>query len=96
MISLLGGIALIVVTAIFVVIVVLSWCAAIRERTPSMSLRSLEAAILRELRKVAGNNKLRLKDIQEWSSGNVVAREGETLYCLPENTVNVAVRVVKP
>jgi len=58
-----------------------------------MSMKSLEAAILSELKVVAGNPKLRQKDIMEWATGTVKAEEGETLYWLPLNRVNVAVKV---
>jgi len=57
-----------------------------------MSMRTLENAILIELKKVSGNNKLRLKDIMEWSTGKVEAREDEKSYFLPELKVNVAVK----
>lgn len=55
-------------------------------------MRTLENAILIELKKVSGNNKLRLKDIMEWSTGKVEAREDEKSYFLPELKVNVAVK----
>lgn len=58
-----------------------------------MSMRSLEAAILAELRTVTGNTKLRQNDIQEWSTSKVEARDGETLYFLPVLSVHVAVKV---
>lgn len=58
-----------------------------------MSMRTLEAAILKELRVVAKNKKLRQKDIMEWSTSPVKAAEGETLYKLPELSVYVAVKV---
>lgn len=58
-----------------------------------MSLRELEASILAELKIVANNPKLRIKDMAEWSTGPVKAQEGETLYHLPQHNVNVAVKV---
>ena len=57
-----------------------------------MSIRDLEAAILAELKVVAKNNKLRQKDIMEWSTGEIKPQEGETLYFLPELKVNVSVK----
>lgn len=58
-----------------------------------MSLRTLEAAILKELRLVAKKNKLRQKDIVEWRTGDVKAQAGETVFFLPDLRVNVAVRL---
>lgn len=60
-----------------------------------MSMKTLEAAILKELRVVANNPKLRQKDIMEWSTGLIEQQEGETLYFLPELGVRVAVKVEK-
>jgi hypothetical protein len=61
-----------------------------------MSMKTLEAAILRELRSVTGNKKIRPKDIMEWSTGSISAREGETLVTLPELGVNVAYKPTLP
>lgn len=55
-----------------------------------MSLRELEAAILRELREVAGKKKLRQKDIQEWSTGVITPQGEEKVVFLPEQRVYVA------
>lgn len=60
-----------------------------------MSLRDLEGAIIVELRAVAQNPKLRLKDLMEWSTGKVTAHEGETLYYLPNLKVHCAVKIEK-
>ena len=57
-----------------------------------MSMRSLETAILAELREVVGKRSIRLKDIQEWSTGDVKIQDGETLVILPDLKVNVAVK----
>lgn len=57
-----------------------------------MSMRELEAGILSELKRVAGNSKLRLKDMMEWSTGEVKAHEGETRLFLPSNRVFVCVK----
>ena len=60
-----------------------------------MSQRALEAEILRELRHVAKNSRLRQKDIMEWSNGPIKAQPGETLYTLPDLKIKVAVKVQK-
>ena len=57
-----------------------------------MGIREVEAAILRELRVVAKESKLRQKDIMEWSTGEIKAREDEKLYFLPDLKINVAVK----
>lgn len=56
-----------------------------------MSMRSLEAAILWELREVTKKRSIRQKDIQEWSTGTVKVSENETHFFLPMHNVNVAV-----
>ena len=56
-----------------------------------MSLRSLEAAILLEAKKVVKNSKLRQKDILEWTTGDIKPREGEKVYYLPEMGVHIAI-----
>jgi hypothetical protein len=56
-------------------------------------MRTLEAAVLAELKQVAKNSKIRQKDIMEWSTGDVKAREGETYYFLPELKVQVCVKL---
>lgn len=58
-----------------------------------MGIREVEAAILAELKTVAKNNKLRQKDIMEWSTGEIQAREGETLFHLPDLHINVCVKL---
>jgi len=58
-----------------------------------MSIRTLEAAILRELRTVAKDSKIKQREIMEWQTGQTLkAQEGETLYYLPELAVSVAVK----
>lgn len=56
-----------------------------------MGLRQLEAAVLRELRGVTKEDSLRLRDIQEWSTGVIKQREQERVYFLPELKVYCAV-----
>jgi len=58
-----------------------------------MGMRGLEAAILRELREVTGNRKLRQKDIQEWTTGDIKPVEGEMVVYLPTLHINVAYKV---
>ena len=58
-----------------------------------MSFATLERAVLAELKQVAKNSKLRLKDIMEWSRGELKAQEGETLFFLPDLKVWCAVKV---
>ena len=57
-----------------------------------MGIRALEASILAELKQVAKNNKLRQKDIMEWSTGEIAPQPGETLYRLPGLQINVSVK----
>jgi hypothetical protein len=56
-----------------------------------MGMRSLEAAVLAELRTVAGRRSIRQKDIMEWSTGTVKTGPGETHFFLPELKVNLSV-----
>lgn len=58
-----------------------------------MGMRELEAEILRELKEVANNNKIRQKDIMEWSTGEIKPREGETLFFLPKLHIYCAVKL---
>jgi hypothetical protein len=57
-----------------------------------MTLRTLENAILVELRTVAKNPKLRLKDLLEWSTSEVSPHEGETVVYLPVLKVWCAIK----
>ena len=59
-----------------------------------MGIMAIEKVILSELRTVTKNNKLRLKDIMEWSTGPVKAHEGEKLYFLLDLQINVAVKEI--
>ncbi len=58
-----------------------------------MSVASLEKAIVKELRTVAKNEKIKLKHLMEWSTGELKAQEGETLFFLPDLKVYCAVKV---
>jgi hypothetical protein len=57
-----------------------------------MSMRSLESAITAEARSVFLNTKLRVKDLQEWSSAAITPQEGEVAERLPLNGVWVAIK----
>lgn len=64
-----------------------------------MGMRALESAVLAELRFVEKNRKIRLKDIQEWSTGEVKPHEGEKLVHLTifgNQPVNVAYKLPEP
>jgi hypothetical protein len=56
-----------------------------------MSLRSFETLILAAAKITLNNPKLRLKDIAEWSTGEVKPHEGEIVIALTEPRVNIAV-----
>jgi len=56
-------------------------------------MKTLETAILRELRVVASDNKIRMKDVMEWRTGHKLkVQEGEVLYYLPVTGISCAVR----
>lgn len=57
-----------------------------------MSLRSFEAEMLQEARRVTGKNRLRQKDIMEWSTGAVEQVDGEVHYYLPDLKIHIAVK----
>ena len=56
-----------------------------------MSLKTLESAILAEAKQVV-NKKIRMKDIMEWSTGDIKPQNGEKTYRLPQIGVNIAVK----
>ena len=58
-----------------------------------MSFATLERAVLAELKVVAKNSKIRLKDIMEWSTGEIKPQEGETYYFLPDLNVHCCVKL---
>lgn len=57
-----------------------------------MSMQTLEREIVAEARGVLKNKKLRVKDMQEWSTGPITAEDGEVVISLPSLGVNVAVK----
>lgn len=58
-----------------------------------MSFATLEREVLAELKQVAKNSKLRLKDIMEWSTGEIKPQEGETYFFLPNLKVHCCVKL---
>lgn len=58
-----------------------------------MSRRQLESLITFEARLVFCNQKLKVKDLQEWSSAQITPQEGEVAERLPMNGVWVAIKV---
>lgn len=57
-----------------------------------MSMRSLENAILAGAKVVLNNPKLRMKDILEWTTGEVLPHDGEVVVRVPNPGVFVAVK----
>jgi hypothetical protein len=57
-----------------------------------MSMATLERAILAGMKTTFNNPKLRLKDIQEWSTGEITPRAGEVAVFVPDPGVYVAVK----
>lgn len=57
-----------------------------------MSMRTLESAVLYGAREMFNNRKLRLKDIQEWSSGELEPHDGEVAAYVPDPGVWVSVK----
>ncbi|UKM31212.1 hypothetical protein CrLKS3_g30 [Cylindrospermopsis phage Cr-LKS3] len=57
-----------------------------------MSIRSLESEIVREARKYFCNSRLRVKDLMEWSTGDVKQNDGEVIGRLP---MGVSVAILK-
>jgi len=58
-----------------------------------MSMATLERAICTGAKVVFHNSKLRLKDIQEWSSGEITPQAGEVAAFVPNPGVYVAVKI---
>ena len=57
-----------------------------------MSIRSMESAITSEAREYFKNRKLRLMDIQEWSTAPIKVIDGEVTEWLPFNKVYIAIK----
>jgi hypothetical protein len=55
-------------------------------------MRSLESVILRGAREVFNYRGLRLKDIQEWSTGDIKPQPGEVTAYVPDPGVNVTIK----
>lgn len=58
-----------------------------------MNMRALESAITSEARRHFNNRTLRVKDLQEWSTGPIKVQAGEVVERLPLNGVYVAIKV---
>jgi len=57
-----------------------------------MSMRDLEGIIKNEAAMILNNHKLRIKDMQEWSSGEIAPHEGEVVIKLQSMSIWVAVK----
>lgn len=57
-----------------------------------MSMATLERAVTAEARTVLKNPKLRVKDLLEWSTGQVKVQTGEVTAFLPELQIHIAVK----
>jgi hypothetical protein len=56
-----------------------------------MGIREIERALVEELREVVGDASLRLRDVAEWSTGDLAqVGPGEAFVRLPKLGVNVA------
>jgi len=54
---------------------------------------NVEAAILVEAKRITKNKNLKMGDIVDWSSEDIIQEEGEKTYYLPGLNVNIAVRI---
>ena len=57
-----------------------------------MSMATLERAVLAGAKLTFQNPKLKMKDIQEWSTGEVKPQDGEVVARVPDPGVFVAVK----
>ena len=57
-----------------------------------MSMATLEHMILWEAKRLFKNPRLKMKDIQEWSSGEIKPHEGEVVAWVPYPGVFVAIK----
>lgn len=57
-----------------------------------MGIKAIERKILAEAKIVTSNNKLKMKDITEWSTGQIELMTGEKTYRLPKLSINIAVK----
>jgi hypothetical protein len=60
-----------------------------------VSFATLDRAVWREAQEVLCNPRLKLKDVQEWNSGEIKPRTGEIVFQLPVLKINVAVQACK-
>jgi hypothetical protein len=59
-----------------------------------MTIRTLETAILAEAREVLCNRKLRLRDIEEWTTGYADPQEAEISVYLPKLQIGIAIKEI--
>jgi hypothetical protein len=57
-----------------------------------MSVATLERAVLAGAKIILNNPKLKMRDIMEWSTGDIEPHEGEIVVRVPDPGVNVAVK----
>jgi hypothetical protein len=58
-----------------------------------MSMATLERAVLAGAKDVLHNRGLRMKDIMEWSTGDITPQDGEVCVRVPDPGVNVCVKI---
>ena len=57
-----------------------------------MGMKTFEKMILNEARNVTGKFELKMKDIMEWSTGDIKPQLGESLHRLPNVGVNICIK----
>ena len=57
-----------------------------------MSMATLERAVLAGAKTVLNNPRLKMKDILEWSTGDITPQDGEIVVHVPDPGVFVAVK----
>ena len=67
---------------------------SVARKGTTMSMATLERAVLAGTRDVLNNRKLRMKDILEWSTGEIKPQDGEIMVRVPYPGVNVCVAAV--
>ena len=58
-----------------------------------MTMRSFEMDIVNAAKEKLNNKKLRLKDLMEWSTGNVDVQEGETYVFLESMGIHASFKL---
>ena len=67
-------------------------CMGGRGKEKTMSIATLERAVLYGAKIAFNNPRLRLKDLREWSTGEIKPHEGEVVVRVPDPGVFVAVK----